>query len=90
MKYPVMTIIAMSLAGCTTAPPKPQIVEIPVSIGCLGDTPARPVAKFGVGEYPGDKVAAQRALADASEWEGYAVGLEAAMAGCDHKPVSSK
>lgn len=90
MKFPVMTIIAMSLAGCATAPPKPQIVEIPVAIGCLGDTPARPIVKFGVGEYPGDKVAAQRALADASEWEGYAVGLEAAMAGCDRKPVSSK
>lgn len=85
MKYPVMTIIAMSLAGCATAPQNPQIVEIPVAIGCLGDTPARPVPKFGVGEYPGDKVAAQRALADAYEWEGYAVGLEAAMAGCNKK-----
>ena len=78
-------ILTMLLAGCVHDPVKPEIVYVPVAVGCLGKKPARPVPKFGIGEYPGDKVAAQRALSDASEWEGYAVGLEATMAGCTEK-----
>lgn len=90
MKYIHMLCALLVLAGCGTAPvPKPQIVEIPVAVGCLGARPARPQPAFGVGEYPGDKVAAQKALAEASAWEGYATKLEATMAGCNPKePVS--
>lgn len=89
MKRALILLVMLALAGCATAPPpKPQIVEIPVAVGCLGDKPARPQAAFGIGEYPGDKVAAQKALAEASAWEGYATKLEATMAGCDQKPVS--
>ena len=77
-------ILALALAGCATAP-KPVKVDIAVPVGCLGDTPARPVNSFGAGEYPGDKAAAQAALKDSAAWEGYATGLEAAMAGCEKR-----
>ena len=73
-------LFALLLAGCTTAPP--ITVKIPVSVGCLGVLPVRPIPTFGVGQYLGEKAAAQAALADASAWELYAIRLEAAMAGC--------
>lgn len=83
----VVVAIAATLAGCGAAPVK---VNIPVAVGCLGDVPARPVNTFGTGPYPGDKAAAQAALQDSSAWEGYATSLEAAMAGCEKKPVTTK
>lgn len=87
----LMVCAALALmAGCGAAPLKCEptpVVEVPVAIGCLGDAPARPVKTYGAGNYPGDKAAAQSALIDAAAWEGYAVGLEAAQAGCDHKPA---
>jgi hypothetical protein len=55
---------------------------VPVAVGCLGDVPMRPVSRYGVGDWPGDKAAAQLALTDANAWEQYATGLEAAQAGC--------
>lgn len=72
------------LAGCCSTP-DPVVVKVPVAVGCLGPKPARPAPKFGVGQYPGDKAAAQAALLDAAAWEGYAAGLEVAMAGCSPK-----
>lgn len=74
--------VLLALAGCATKPPAPQLVDIPVSVGCLGDVPARPVSRYGVGAWPGDKAAAQLALTDANAWEQYSTALEAAMAGC--------
>lgn len=83
----VLLLIACALAGCKTAP-KAVTVDVPVAVGCLGPKPARPVSTFGVGAYPGDKAAAQAALAESSAWQGYAVGLEVAMAGCQPKPAA--
>lgn len=80
----------LMLTGCGAAPLKcqpPQEVKVPVSVGCLGDAPVRPVSAYKVGEYPGGAPAAQAALLDAAAWEGYAVRLEAAQAGCDKKPA---
>jgi hypothetical protein len=79
---PLWVLLVVALAGCATEP-KVIEVKVPVKVGCLGKKPARPVAKFGAGGWPGDKVAAQAALADASAWETYATSLEATMAGCD-------
>ena len=76
---------ALILAGCGTVPCKPETVMVPVSVGCLGDTSARPASLRRVGEYPGGKAAAQAALIDADAWESYSVTLEAAMAGCRKK-----
>jgi hypothetical protein len=88
-QFAQLGMVALILAGCGTAPRcAPQIVKVPVAVGCLGDTPARPINTFNVGPYPGEKAAAQAALVDAAAWEGYATGLEVAMAGCDRKPSS--
>ncbi|MCG2585526.1 hypothetical protein [Massilia sp. TS11] len=81
MRVIVMLAVASLLQACATVQ-KPVEVKVPVAVGCLGPKPARPVSKFGQGPYPGDKPAAQLALADAIAWEKYATGLEAAMAGC--------
>jgi hypothetical protein len=85
----LLVVLAAGLAGCGALPRcEPQIVKIPVPVGCLGDVPARPVSIFNVGVYPGEKAAAQAALVDAAAWEGYAIALEVAQAGCDKKPVA--
>lgn len=72
-------ILCLLLAGCAT---EPQKVSVPVTVGCVGQVPARPVNTFGAGAYPGDKVAAQAALIDSAAWEGYATKLEVVIAGC--------
>jgi hypothetical protein len=88
-QFAQVSMVALILAGCGTVPKfEPEIVKVPVAVGCLGDTPRRPVNTFNVGPYPGEKAAAQAALVDAAAWEGYATGLEAAMAGCDRKASS--
>lgn len=79
-------MMTAAMVGCGAVPRcEPQIVKIPVPVGCLGSTPARPVNTFNVGVYPGEKAAAQAALVDAAAWEGYAAALEVAQAGCDRK-----
>jgi len=75
-------ILCLLLAGCAT---EPQKILMPVAVGCVGAVPARPVATFGAGAYPGDKAAAQAALIDGAAWEGYALQLEVIIAGCPKK-----
>lgn len=75
-------ILCLLLAGCAA---EPQKVSIPVTVGCVGAVPARPVNTFGAGAYPGDKAAAQAALIDSAAWEGYATKLEVVIAGCLEK-----
>ena len=82
----MMLELVLLLTGCASAPPAPQVVDVPVAVGCLGGVPVRPVSRYGVGDWPGDKAAAQAALADANAWEEYATGLEGAMAGCSRRP----
>ena len=83
----MIVALAAAMTGCGVIPRcEPQIVKVAVSVGCLGSTPARPVNTFNVGVYPGEKAAAQAALVDAAAWEGYAIALEVAQAGCDKKP----
>lgn len=77
----VIGTLGALLAGCGTLPS--QRVEVPIPIPCISSAlPARPVSRFGAGPYPGGKAAAQLALQDGMEWEGYAVKLEALLAGC--------
>lgn len=75
-------ILCLALAGCGSSLPKPIEVQVPVTVPCVRDVPARPVSTFGTGAWPGDKAAAQAALIDASAWEGYATKLEVVIAGC--------
>lgn len=88
MRAVLLLIAALAMAGCATTP-RTLTASVPVAVGCLGPKPARPESSFGIGPYPGDKEAAQTALKDSAAWEGYATGLEAAMAGCSPKPGPS-
>ena len=77
------SVMLAVLTGCGASMQcKPERVEVPVAVPCLGAVPVRPSPKFGKGDYPGEKAAAQAAVLDALAWEKYADGLEAAMAGC--------
>jgi len=67
------------IAGCTSAP---RVVNVPVSVPCLGVAPVAPEYRYGVGEYPGDVAAAKRALADLIDAKQYVLELQAQMAGC--------
>jgi len=78
-------ILCLLLAGCAVEQRK---VPIPVTVGCVGAVPARPVNTFGTGAYPGNKAAAQAALIDATAWEGYATKLEVIVAGCPSAPAA--
>lgn len=80
--------VLLALGGCATRSPAPQLVDVPVAVGCLGAVPVRPVSRYGVGEWPGDKAAAQLALTDVNAWEQYSIALEAAVAGCQPRAVA--
>ena len=68
------------LSGCAS---KPQIVEVPVSVPCLGAKVEAPEYKAGVGEYPGDSEAIKMLAADLVQAKAYATALIARMAGCN-------
>jgi hypothetical protein len=90
MKRLMMCTALALLAGCGVAPMKcepPQVVKVPVSVGCLGDEPEEPADQVGAGAYPGDALAAKAALIDAAAWRGYAAKLKASQAGCDKRPA---
>ena len=75
--------VMLALAGCTTAPPAPVRVEVPVMVPCIGAVPARPAYEF-------DKLAPMATdgeiiLALARDWlrgRSYEGLIEAAIAGC--------
>ena len=78
----VAFFLALALAGCASTREAGIPASVPVTVGCVGAVPARPVNTFGAGAYPGDKAAAQAALIDGAAWEGYALKLEVIIAGC--------
>lgn len=75
---------AMLLAGCAT---QPQVIEtkVPVTVGCVGAVPERPSVTFGVGDWPGDKTAAQASQIDSLAFQAYSTKLEALIQGCPKK-----
>lgn len=86
MKVLLVVALGAALTACGTVPERTIEVKVPVKVGCLGAKPKRPMERFGEGPYPGDKVAAQLAMADSLAFQAYSTGLEVAMAGCDPKP----
>lgn len=81
---------ALALAGCTTAPPITQLVDVPVYVPCVADAPARPVFEFD--KLPLDAPDGAKVLALARDWprgRAYEGKLEAALAGCLPAPGSS-
>lgn len=75
---------AVVLVGCATTQSTcvPEKIQMPVTVPCVKDAPLRPASTFGTGNWPGDKAAAQAALADATAWEAYAMKLEVVLEGC--------
>lgn len=83
MRAVLASLALAALTGCGASMQcKPERVEVPVAAPCLGAKPVNPTLTFGAGMYPGEKTAAQAAVLDKLAWEEYAIGLEAAMAGC--------
>ena len=83
MKKLLLTVLIALLAGCASAPPATQTVDIPVFTPCVKSAPARPEYEFGklsLNATDGDKI-----LALARDWprgRKYEGELEAALAGC--------
>lgn len=75
--------LAALLAGCASAPPAPQIVQVPVYAPCVTTPPQRPAYEF-------DKLAptatdGEIVLALVRDWprgRTYEAKLEAAIEGC--------
>lgn len=81
---PALLISAcMLLAGCTSAPPALQRVEVPVMVPCVGEVPARPTYEFD--RLPASSTDGELILALARDWtrgRKYEGELEVAIAGC--------
>ena len=76
-------IAAMLLAGCTTAPPVPVRVEVPVMVPCIGWVSGRPAYEFD--KLPATATDGEIILVLARDWlsgREYEGELEALIAGC--------
>ena len=86
MKVFLMLAVVM-LAGCRTAPPATQIVQVPVQVPCFVAAPQRPVYEFD--KLPAAVSDGQKVMALARDWvraREYELKLEASMAGCVTDP----
>ena len=71
------------LAGCTSAPPAPVRVEVPVMVPCVGTVPTRPTYEFDM--LPATTTDGEIILALARDWvrgREYEEVLRAIIAGC--------
>ena len=78
-------IFVLVLAGCASAPPAPQRVEVPVFTPCVKSVPQRPAYEFD--QLTPAAMDGEIVLALARDWprgRKYEVELEAAIAGCTH------
>lgn len=81
MKH-IILVLAL-LAGCGTAPPATQIVNVPTYVPCIMEVPGRPAFEFD--KLPLDAADGDKVLALARDWptgRKYEGKLEAALAGC--------
>lgn len=89
-------LLAVLLAGCTSAPPAPVRVEVPVMVPCIGAVPARPAYEFD--KLPSTTTDGEIILALARDWlrgRGYEGELEKRLSrGVDsllrQRPVDSR
>ena len=76
-------ILAVLVVGCTSAPPAPQRVEVPVFTPCVKSVPQRPFYEFD--KLPSTATDGEIVLALARDWlrgRPYEAQLEAVIAGC--------
>ncbi len=74
----------MLLAGCSTAPPAPVRIEVPVIVPCIGEVPVRPAYEFD--KLPSPATDGEIVLALARDWlvgRKYQTQLEAIVTGCE-------
>lgn len=57
---------AVLLAGCASAPPATQIVEVPVYVPCVKDVPSAPAYEFD--KLPLDAADGEKVVALARDW----------------------
>lgn len=75
--------VVVVLAGCASAPPAIQTVEVPVYRPCVGYVPIKPDYEFG--KLSLDATAGDKILALARDWSRgrkYEGEIEAVLAGC--------
>jgi hypothetical protein len=78
-----MLLICLVLAGCASAPPATQTVEVPVYVPCVTERLQRPVYEFD--KLPADASDGRKIMALARDWlraRKYESELEGAVAGC--------
>lgn len=76
-------LCATLLAGCSTAPPAPVRVEVPVMVPCIGEVPPRPDYEFD--KLPATAMSGEIILALGRDWprgRAYEASLEAILNGC--------
>jgi hypothetical protein len=76
-------MLVLVLAGCCSAPPALQRVEVPVFTPCVKVVPQRPVYEFDI--LPSTVTDGEIVLALARDWprgRRYEAELEAVIAGC--------
>lgn len=83
VNLPGLAILVVLLAGCASAPPAPQRVEIPVFTPCVKAVRQRPEYEFD--RLPAGATDGEIILALARDWtrgRKYEDELEAVIAGC--------
>ena len=73
----------LALAGCTTAPPAPVRVDVPVMVPCVGEVQPRPAYEFD--QLPATATDGEIILALVRDWprgRTYEGELEAIIEGC--------
>ena len=81
-----MSLVALLLAGCGTAPPPTQTVYVPVHTPCVTNRPVRPAYEFD--KLHLDAPAGEKVISLVRDWlvgRKYEGLLEAALAGCVQK-----
>lgn len=75
----IVLLLAGLLSGCATE----RIVQVPVSVPCLGPAVSEPDYQYGVGSYPGEVQAAKALAVDLIAAKQYSEELKARMSGCN-------
>ncbi len=76
-------LMGVVLAGCSSVPPAPIEVRVPVTVPCVHERQARPEFEFG--RLPATASDGDKVLALARDWprgRAYEAHLEAIVAGC--------
>ncbi len=79
----LLALLTIGLSGCAMFG-KREVTKVQVPVACIkpADRPNRPARSCGVGQYPGDKTAAQACLRDLESLDQYATLQDVLLTGC--------